>query len=79
MKCWGSNDSGELGNGATSPSNKAMEVSGLESGVKAISAGFAHTCAVLKSGALRCWGANTTGELGNGTVEDSHQPVDVSW
>jgi hypothetical protein len=33
----------------------------------AIGGGFRHTCAVLADGSLRCWGANGSGELGDGT------------
>ena len=30
-----------------------------------IASGRAHTCALRRSGAIACWGANTTGQLGN--------------
>jgi alpha-tubulin suppressor-like RCC1 family protein len=53
--CWGSNDSGELGNGATVDSNVPVPVSGL-AGVTAIAAGGYHSCALTGGGAVRCWG-----------------------
>lgn len=43
-----------------------------------ITAGALHTCALLDSGGVRCWGNNTEGELGNGTAIPSTVPVGVS-
>jgi uncharacterized protein (TIGR03437 family) len=75
--CWGSNANGELGNGTTIKSLTPVPVTGLSSGVVAVSAGSAFSCALTHSGTVMCWGVNTTGNLGNGTTTDSDVPVQV--
>jgi alpha-tubulin suppressor-like RCC1 family protein len=42
-----------------------------------IAAGGSHTCARLADGSLRCWGANSRGELGDGATTDRLQPTPV--
>jgi alpha-tubulin suppressor-like RCC1 family protein len=46
-------------------------------GAVGISAGILHSCAALDSGAVRCWGNNASGQLGNGTTTNSNVPVPV--
>lgn len=43
-----------------------------------ISSGGDHACAIDPAGALWCWGANETGQLGNGGTESSPTPVAVT-
>lgn len=76
--CWGDNSQGELGNGATTQSSIPVVVSGLSSGVAAISAGSYFTCAVTNAGAAECWGEGGSGQLGNGTSTNSTIPAEVS-
>jgi alpha-tubulin suppressor-like RCC1 family protein len=67
VACWGNGSSGEIGNGTGEPAYSPVDIDGLDS-VVAISAGVAtHSCAVLATGALVCWGDNGSGELGIGT------------
>jgi alpha-tubulin suppressor-like RCC1 family protein len=74
VKCWGS--SVQLGNGSTS-SVVPVDVFGLGSGVTAIAAATEHTCAVT-GGAVKCWGLNQFGELGDGTIATATTPVSVA-
>lgn len=76
--CWGDNEVGELGGGSTSGDLTAAQVVGLDSGVKVIATGFHFACALLDSGAVKCWGDNSAGQLGNNSTEDSPVPVEVT-
>jgi alpha-tubulin suppressor-like RCC1 family protein len=68
VQCWGSNLSGALGDGSSAMQRSTPgPVSGLTSGVVAIGAGGADTCATVTSGSLYCWGLNASGQLGDGT------------
>ncbi len=67
VKCWGSNASGELGNGTTTDSNSP--VSATATGVAGVRCGGAHTCALYEDGTLGCWGSNEYGQLGDGSSD----------
>ncbi len=94
VQCWGQDATGELGNGIREDGGDQVhttpvQVSGLTSGVKQISAGVKSACAVTTGGAVRCWGDNTSFQLGNSALNGlrstdyvhslySSTPVEVS-
>ena len=77
VKCWGHNQYGQLGNGATGQSSTPVAVSGISTATK-IAAGGQRSCALLASHQVQCWGDNSSGQLGNGTTTQSSTPVTVS-
>ncbi len=78
VKCWGDNFSGQLGDGTGTAQSAPVQVSGLESGVLAMSAGQNHTCAVAAGGGVKCWGSNSSGQLGDASGSNQPAPVDVN-
>ena len=69
VKCWGLNDESQLGSGVVGHERTTpVDVAGLESGVIAIAAGGAHTCALMSAGTVKCWGGNNDGQMGNGAT-----------
>jgi alpha-tubulin suppressor-like RCC1 family protein len=71
VRCWGSNRAGELGSSeplVRSAQPGQMPPPDVELGVASnqIVSGWRHTCALLESGAVRCWGYGASGQLGMG-------------
>ena len=73
LKCWGRNDSGQLGletdTNSTSPPNNPVDL-GTGRAVREVSTGFAHTCVVLDNDEMKCFGNNGHGQLGLGDTEN---------
>lgn len=74
VRCWGDNGFGALGYGhqnvlGDQPGEMPTPVVELGGPVAQLAAGLWHTCAVLESGSVRCWGRNVYGELGVGHTE----------
>jgi hypothetical protein len=68
LLCWGDNEYGQIGDGTTAYTRPTpTAVSGLSSGVTAITAGYYYTCAITSGGAAFCWGDNIFGQLGDGS------------
>ncbi|MFA7542328.1 MAG: hypothetical protein WCZ02_09625, partial [Lysobacterales bacterium] len=81
LKCWGANSQGQAGVGETSlPTfgRLPVAVQGLGSGVVALGAGGEHTCALTSAGAVKCWGRNTSAQLGDGSSARRQAPVTVT-
>ena len=81
VECWGDDYYGQLGNSTSGPgvfSSVPVSVTGLLSGVTAITGGDSHTCAITSAGAAYCWGYNAEGQLGNGVTTNDSVPVPVS-
>jgi alpha-tubulin suppressor-like RCC1 family protein len=75
VKCWGTNNFGQVGTGATGADvSTPFTVPGL-SGVSAMSVGAHFSCALLKTGAVKCWGRGA--HVGDGTSSNRLTPVDV--
>lgn len=78
VRCWGDNTEGQLGIGPSYPVEldprrvELPPVAGIT-----VSRQGQHTCARLVDETLRCWGRNTAGQLGDGTVEQRVRPVEV--
>jgi alpha-tubulin suppressor-like RCC1 family protein len=79
VKCWGRNGNGQLGDNSTIQRNTPVNVNGLTAGVSAIATGgHFHTCALVGAGGVKCWGANSSGQLGDGTTTTRQlTPVNV--
>jgi regulator of chromosome condensation (RCC1) repeat-containing protein len=54
-----------------------VEVPGIDNAVQVGSSDDGDACAVLSTGHIECWGANESGQLGNGTTTSSSAPVEV--
>ena len=82
IECWGLNYDGELGNGESlTSSDVPVEVKDLNDATE-VTVKEVHTCALLATGHVDCWGENFWGEQGNGTIatsvaEQAHVPAEV--
>ncbi len=78
VRCVGSDADDQLGNqGATGDVTFPRDVPTLRSGVKAISVGTHHVCALMDEGGVKCWGSGESGQLARGAT--SNKPIDIGW
>ena len=83
--CWGDNNSGELGDGSDVNRDTPVRI-GLNLHWKQLATGLGEygmpgknsTCGLTVDGDIYCWGANYTGQLGDGTLVDRTSPVLVN-
>ena len=80
IRCWGLGAHGQLGygNGNSIGDNEVPSAAGdvsVGGSVLQIAPGGYHTCALLSTGAVKCWGDNANGELGYGDTTDRLAPT----
>ncbi len=79
VRCWGGNGRGALGNGTRETTAEPVRVVGIGApvleGAVSVAPGGDHTCAVLRTGRIACWGANDVGQLGVAAGEPRPTPV----
>ena len=87
LRCWGQNNYGQLGLGNTNnigddeTPSAGIDTVILDDTVTAVGPGGQHTCAVMSSNAVRCWGRNNLGQLGIGNttnIGDDEPPTAVA-
>jgi alpha-tubulin suppressor-like RCC1 family protein len=75
LRCWGDGGQGQLGNAVVLPVDRAVPPeSDVLTGARAVSAVADHSCALMDTGGVRCWGANREGEFGDGTKTSRIRP-----
>lgn len=72
--CWGRNDSGQIGEAGVMGTDSLVPVAvaSLGTNVTKVEAGGYHTCALLPTGEVRCFGRNDRGQLGRGGGDDEN-------
>ena len=81
--CWGLNAYGQLGNATAVSSSVPVPVSnpvGVSGTVEytAVTAGPSFACGLAATGSAYCWGYNSSGQLGDGTLANRSSPVAVT-
>ncbi|MGW1766460.1 RCC1 domain-containing protein [Streptomyces sp. NPDC002073] len=75
VESWGANGFGQLGDGTTYARHTPVTVAGLTvANATSLVAGGAHGLAVLSNGTVKAWGANNSGQLGDGTTSTLETP-----
>ncbi len=79
MACWGDSSAGQIAWRGThrTVAARVLDLTGTPP-VTSVAAGVTFTCALLEGGAVRCWGSNSSRQLGDGTYNDSGRPVAVT-
>ena len=80
VSCWGAAGEGQIGSGMVASDAslpRPTPVMGV-TGALAVSTGGDHSCATTSGGGIFCWGANTLGQLGNGTKQRAYTAMPVT-
>ncbi|MBK8077313.1 MAG: fibronectin type III domain-containing protein [Kineosporiaceae bacterium] len=75
--CWGTNDSGQLGQGDYATHAVPVQI-GSATTWNAVTVGNTHACATRTDNTLWCWGSNSTGQLGIGSTTMQNAPTQVT-
>lgn len=67
VRCWGAASNGRLGTGATTNSTRPVTPVGMSSGVRYLAVGRMTACTANTKYVAKCWGYNSSGEIGDGT------------
>lgn len=91
LKCWGSNNFGQLGYGHTDNLGDDESIASIpnvpfSSKILQLATGSLHTCALVEGQKVRCWGRNSFGQVGLGVIDvigddeaaNSIDPIDLS-
>jgi alpha-tubulin suppressor-like RCC1 family protein len=77
---WGTDVHGELGNGKTMGDVPSPEIVTSVPALSSIALSYTTSCGLTKTGQVLCWGENTYGEAGNGTLNNNAlTPTPVAW
>jgi serine/threonine-protein kinase len=76
LHCWGKNNEGQLGDGATLNASTRHSVKGVGD-VASVAGGRFHTCAARPDGSVVCWGRNAAGQIGVAGVDGSKTAIAV--
>jgi alpha-tubulin suppressor-like RCC1 family protein len=83
VKCFGANESGELGTGDMTPRTVPTDLKSAPGTALEVACGLNHTCAIFEvSGSPKvfCWGLNQRGQIGAGSAMPMHEaPTPVTW
>ena len=78
VRCWGDDSLGQLGDGGAPGPHLPAVVPGLSAKVAKLSAQWQHACALDTDGVLACWGANSSGQIGDGLTGGARPPTTPS-
>ena len=79
VKCWWDNTYGQLWDNSLTDRLTPIDVSWLTSWVNKVSVWYNHSCVLLDTWWVKCWGRNAFWQLWDNSVTDRLTPIDVSW